>query len=330
MSTHSNSSVYANVFDRVTAKIITDLERGVRPWQKPWHGKNATSPLRRPRRHNGLPYNGVNILLLWDAALERGYQNSTWMTFHQAADYGARVRKGERASWIVYANKVTKTEMNVLTGVETERQIPFLRGYSVFNVEQIDGLPQEFHPQPTIATTESALQRLDHVDQFLQNTRALIEHGGNRAFYSEGRDYIQMPELEAFIDRESYYATLTHEITHWTKHKDRLNRDFGRVVWGDEGYAKEELVAEIGSAFLCADLGITPEIRDDHAAYIDHWLRALKNDRKLIFAAASHATKAVEFIQSRQLSAVNNLRNNNVVSGPQKPLMPTHQLCLSL
>jgi antirestriction protein ArdC len=113
-----------------------------------------------------------------------------------------------------------------------------------------------------------------------------------------------MPFIDAFKDSESYYATLTHETTHWTKHEKRLNRDFGRVVWGDEGYAKEELVAEIGSAFLCADLGITPEIREDHAAYIERWLKALKNDKKLIFTAAAHATRAVEFLKSKQPSFV--------------------------
>ena len=136
--------------------------------------------------------------------------------------------------------------------------------------------------------------------RFIQHTGALIRHGGNRAYYAEASDHVQMPPLEAFTDAEGYYATLTHELTHWTKHPDRLECEFGRKVWGDEGSAKEELVAELGSAFLCADLGITPETRADHAAYIDNWLQALKNDRKLIFTAASHASKAVDFLKNRQ------------------------------
>jgi len=289
-----------SVFDRVTQKIIADLEQGVRPWQKPWNGNNAASRIVRPRRHNGEPYNGVNVLLLWDAALTKGYQNPTWMTFKQAEEYDARVRKGERASWIVYANKVTKVEVDATTGADIEKQIPFLRGYSVFNVEQIDGLPEKFLLKPEVSTNAPTINRLENIDHFLGNTGVIIQHGGDKAYYSEGRDYVQMPFIEAFKDGESYYATLLHESTHWTKHKDRLNRDFGRVVWGDEGYAKEELVAEIGSAFLCADLGITPEIREDHAAYIESWLKALKNDRKLIFTSAAHATRAVDFLKSKQ------------------------------
>ena len=289
-----------NIFDRVTQKIIADLEQGVRPWQKPWSGGNAAPRIVRPRRHSGEPYNGVNILLLWGAAIERGFQNPTWMTFMQAEEYGAHVRKGEKSSWIVYANKVTKTETDAKTGEDIERQIPFLRGYNVFNAEQIEGLPEKFLLQPQMPTTSPGIGRLENVDHFFKNTGVLIHHGGDRAYYAEGSDHIQMPFIDAFRDGESYYATLAHEATHSTKHEKRLNRDFGRVVWGDEGYAKEELVAEIGSAFLCADLGITPEIREDHAAYIESWLKALKNDKKLIFTAAAHATRAVDFMKGKQ------------------------------
>lgn len=291
---------FVNVYDRVTNKIIADLEQGVRSWQKPWSGENAGSRIIRPRRHNGEPYNGVNVLLLWGATLEKGYLNPTWMTFAQAEQYKAHVRKGEKSTFIVYSNKTTKTDIDDQTGEPTEREVSFLKGYNVFNVEQIEGLPERFH-QPAETQTPTTLgQRLDDVDHFIRNTGALIRHGGNRAFYAEGNDYVQMPLIDAFKDSESYYATLAHEVTHWTKHKTRLDRDFGRKDWGDEGYAKEELVAEIGSAFLCADLGITPEIRDDHAAYIDHWLKALKDDRKLIFSAAAHATRSVEFLKSKQ------------------------------
>lgn len=289
-----------NVYDRVTHKIIADLEQGVRSWQKPWSGDNAATRIMRPLRHNGEAYNGVNVLLLWDAALRGGYQNPTWMTFKQAEAYGAHVRKGEKSSFIVYADKITKLEADSVTGADVERHIPFMRGYNVFNVEQIEGLPERFLIRPDALTETPLIERLVSVDDFMTNTGAVIRHGGGRAYYAEGSDHIQMPSFDAFKDAESYYATLAHETTHWTKHKSRLDRDFGRVVWGDEGYAKEELVAEIGAAFLCADLGITPEIREDHAAYIDHWLKALKNDKKLIFTAAAHATRAVEFMKARQ------------------------------
>ena len=289
-----------SVFDRVTQKIIADLEQGVRPWQKPWSGDNAASHIVRPRRHNGEPYNGVNILLLWDAAIAGGYQNPTWMTFKQADEYGAHVRKGEKAALVVYANKITKTETDAATGKDVEREIPFLRGYHVFNVEQIDGLPDKFQPTPAALVVPSNISWIENVEHFIRNTGAVIRHGGDKAYYAEGSDHVQIPFIDAFKDSESYYATITHEVTHWTKHKDRLNRDFGRVVWGDEGYAKEELVAEIGAAFLCADLGITPEIREDHAAYIETWLKALKNDKKLIFTAAAHASRAVEFLKAKQ------------------------------
>ncbi|MDD2324405.1 MAG: zincin-like metallopeptidase domain-containing protein [Alphaproteobacteria bacterium] len=289
-----------NVYDRVTQKIIADLEQGVRPWQKPWSGDSTASRIMRPLRHNGEAYNGVNVLLLWDAALRGGYQNPTWMTFKQAEVYGAHVRKGEKSSFIVYADKITKLEADSMTGADVERHIPFMRGYNVFNVEQIEGLPERFLIRPEALPETSLIERLVSVDDFMMNTGVVIRHGGGRAYYAEGSDHIQMPSFDAFKDAESYYATLAHETTHWTKHKSRLDRDFGRVVWGDEGYAKEELVAEIGAAFLCADLGITPEIREDHAAYIDHWLKALKSDKKLIFTAAAHATRAVEFMKAKQ------------------------------
>jgi len=288
-----------NIYSHVTDKIIADLERGVRPWQKPWSGTNAAPRIVRPLRHTGEPYNGMNILLLWDATIYGGFQNATWMTFKQAEDYGAHVRKGEKASLVVYADKIVKTETDIKTGEDMERVIPFMKGYSVFNVEQIEGLPEKFLlPPPPIE--ESSPNRLEKVEDFIQHTGAVIRNGGDRAFYSEKSDHVQMPVIDAFTDSESYYGTLTHELTHWTKHESRLNRDFGRKVWGDEGYAKEELVAEIGAAFLCADLGITPEVRKDHAAYIDFWLKELRNDKKLIFTAAAHASRAVEFLKSKQ------------------------------
>ena len=144
--------------------------------------------------------------------------------------------------------------------------------------------------------------RISHAEEFFGNTGADIRHGGNSAHYSGGSDHVQMPFFETFRSPEAYYATLGHELTHWTKHPKRLDREFGRKKWGDEGYAREELVAELGAAFLCADLGLTPEAGTDHAAYIQSWLKVLKEDKRAIFSAAAHAQKAADFLHGFQKS----------------------------
>ena len=147
---------------------------------------------------------------------------------------------------------------------------------------------------------EQTPERIERADRFFAHTKADIRTGGNQAFYAIQADYVRMPPFETFRDAESYAATLAHELTHWTRHESRLNREFGRKRFGDEGYAMEELVAELGSAFLCADLNITPEIREDHASYIDSWLKVLKQDKRAVFSAASHASKAVDFLHALQ------------------------------
>ena len=298
----TQTTLKIDVYTRVTNKIIETLETGVRPWLKPWSVEHASGRISRPLRANGIPYQGVNVLLLWGEAMEKGYVAPFWMTFKQAADLGAHVRKGEHGSLVVYADTLHKTETDEKTGDEIERAIPFMKGYNVFNVEQIDGLTEHYYAKP--AEPLLASERLEHVDVFFRNTAAEIRTGGNRAFYSIHDDYIQMPPFEAFRDAESHAATLSHEAVHWTRHSKRLDRDFGRKQWGDEGYAKEELVAELGSAFLCADLGITPDVRDDHAAYIASWLAVLKNDKRFIFTAASSAQKAADYLHSLQPSNV--------------------------
>jgi antirestriction protein ArdC len=286
-----------DIYAHVTDKIISELENGTRPWMQPWNAEHAAGRITRPLRHNGIPYNGINILMLWSAALDNGYAAPYWLTYKQTKDLGAQVRKGERSSLVVYANTFTRTEENT-DGEQEEHKIPFLKSYSVFNAEQIDGLPEHYTAlaEPVI----DPVQRIEHADRFFANTGADIRHGGNRAFYQISSDFIQMPLFEAFRDAESYIATLSHETTHWTRHPSRLDRDFGRKKFGDEGYAREELVAELGSAFLSADIGITPEIRDDHAAYIGSWLKVLKEDKRAIFQAAAHATRAVDYLHSLQ------------------------------
>lgn len=292
--THNNTN-RQDVYTRVTDKIVAELEKGVRPWIKPWSAEHAAGRITRPLRHNGQTYSGINILMLWASAMEQDFTAPIWMTFRQAKELNANVRKGEKGSLVVYANTLTRTE-EADNGEEVERQIPFMKGYTVFNIEQIDGLPDHYYSKP--APRMDGPQRIDHAESYFTGLKADIRHGGNRAYYSVSTDHVQMPYFESFRDAESYYATLAHEMTHWTRHQTRLDRSFGRKTWGDEGYAREELVAELGSAFLCADLDLTPEVRDDHAAYIGSWLEVLKNDKRAIFSAAAHAQRAVDFLNA--------------------------------
>jgi antirestriction protein ArdC len=285
----------------VTDKIVSSLEQGVRPWMQPWSAEHAAGRITKPLRANGVAYQGINVLVLWSEAITKGYSAPIWMTFRQALELNAHVRKGERGSTVVYASTITRSGMNEATGEEIEQAIPFLKSYTVFNVEQIEDLPSQYH-----AVAEPRLdpvQRIERADAFFATTRADVKHGGNRAYYNIGSDFVQMPAFEAFRDAESYYATLAHECTHWTRHDSRLAREFGRKRWGDAGYAMEELVAELGSAFLCADLDLTPEIREDHSAYIASWLEVLKNDKRAIFRAAAHAQRAADFLAGLQAKA---------------------------
>jgi antirestriction protein ArdC len=287
-----------DVYERITAKIVADLEQGVRPWLKPWNAEAMAARIMRPLRSNGVPYRGINIVMLWMEAMEKGYVAPIWMTFKQALELGAHVRKGEKGSLVVYADTITRTESGE-NGEEREAVIPFMKGYTVFNVEQIEGLPPQYHAKPEPPKLD-APQRIAHAESFFAATGASITHGGNRAYYAQEPDHIRMPPFETFVDAEAYYATLAHECCHWTKHPKRLDREFGRKRWGDEGYALEELVAELGAAFVCADLALTPEVREDHASYIASWLKVLKDDKRAVFTAASHAQKAADYLSGLQ------------------------------
>lgn len=287
-----------DVYTRITGQIIADLEKGVKSWTKPWKGvDDDASRITMPRRQNGEAYQGINILSLWGSAMEKGFSSATWVTFKQAKELGGHVLKGEKGSLVVYANTLNRTETDE-KGEETELKIPYMKGYTVFNAEQIEGLPENYYDKPEC--TDNPVERIEHAEKFFAATGAAIHHGGAQAFYAVAHDHVKLPFIEAFTDAEGYYATLAHEITHWTRHPDRLNRDFGRKAWGDEGYAKEELVAELGAAFICADLGIKLEDREDHAAYIASWLKVLKEDKRAIFRAAAHAQRAVNFLHDLQ------------------------------
>ena len=290
----------ADVYTRVTSKILADLERGNLTWLQPWQAGHQAGPVSRPLRAGGQAYRGINVIMLWAAAMERNYSCPLWLTYRQASELGGQVRKGEKGALVVYANEIVRTDTDE-NGADVEVKIPFMKGYTVFNGEQIDGLPGHFYAtQPPL---KNQIERLEFAERFFANTKITVQHGGNRAFYSVDRDLVQMPEFQTFRDGESYYATLAHECCHATRHPARLNRDLGRKKYADAGYAMEELVAEIGSAFLCCDLGITPESREDHAAYIQSWLTVLKNDTRAIFTAASHAQKAADFLKNLQPQA---------------------------
>ncbi len=294
MKNEPNSTSRQDVYTRVTAQIVADLEKGVRPWMKPWNAEHAAGRITRPLRHNGQPYSGINILSLWMSATVQNFAAPIWMTFRQALELDAHVRKGEKGSLVVYANSITRTEHDQKSGGDVEREIPFLKAYSVFNVEQISGLPELYYAKA--APTLDPVARIDHAEKFLHATRAVINHGGNRAYYSHSTDAVQMPPFESFRDADSYYSTLSHELTHWVGAKSRLDRNFGGYRFGSNAYAQEELVAELGAAFLCADLELALEARKDHSAYIGHWLEVMKSDSRAIFTAAAHAQKAADFI----------------------------------
>ncbi|MGH6910711.1 MAG: ArdC family protein [Phenylobacterium sp.] len=287
-----------DLYARVTNLIIADLERGVRPWTRPWSAEHLAGRISRPLRHTGEPYNGINVLLLWAAAVDRGFAAPTWMTFRQALALGGCVRKGEHGATVVYADRLTREETDE-QGEDVARTIPFLKAYAVFNVAQIDGLPERY---AAASAAPAGPERIASADAFFAATGMTLRDGGGQAFYLPSGDYVQMPPLAAFDDAEAYYATLAHEATHWTGHPTRLARDFRSSRWGDAGYAVEELVAELGAAFLCAELGLALTPRAEHADYLGHWLKVLRADHRAIFTAASHAQRAADFLKGQGVS----------------------------
>src|SRR6202167_4665071 len=295
-NTMQNTTERKDAYSRITTQIVEYLERGVRPWTRPWNAEHAAGRITRPLRFNGQPYSGINVLSLWMSALIQNFAAPIWMTYRQAGELNAHVRKGEKGSLVVYANAITRAEYDDKTGEDVEHEIPYMKGYTVFNVEQIEGLPEIYYAKA--APPPDHVARIDHAEKFLRATGAKIAHGGNRAFYSLSTDAVQMPPFETFRDADSYYSTLAHELTHATGAKSRLDRDFGGHRFGSNAYAQEELVAELGAAFLCADLELALEPREDHAAYIANWLEVLKGDNRAIFTAAAHAQRAADYIHT--------------------------------
>lgn len=299
--TNTNNKPRRDIYQEITDQIVLELERGVRPWVKPWSASHMEGRVLLPLRHNGVAYRGVNVLALWLSGIAKGYHAPFWMTFRQALSLGGCVRKAEKGSLTVFANTLTREETDTQSGEAVTNEIHYMKGYTVFNVEQIDGLPAHYYPAPEPKL--ETLPRIARAEAFFAALGADIRQGGNQAYYSPVHDYVQMPPFPAFRDPESYYATLAHECTHWTRHPSRLARSFDQKRFGDDGYAMEELVAELGSAFTCAALDLTPELRTDHASYLDHWLSVLKADKRAIFTAAAHAQAASDFLQARQPEA---------------------------
>ena len=285
---------------RITDRILAEMKRGVTPWTKPWSVEALAGRVTRPLRATGEPYRGINVILLWMEAVAGGYASPTWMTYRQAQALGGQVRKGEHGAPIVYYGEAKRTEQNE-QGEEREAGFRFLKTYTVFNVAQIEGLPERFTPAPVEPCPAPRTEgRIAGAEAFFAAIGADVRHGGDQAYYAVGADRIQLPPFEAFHDAHGYYATRGHETVHWTRHPSRLDRSFGREKWGDEGYAREELVAELGAAFLAADLGLSLEPRPDHAAYLASWIKVLQNDKRAIVSAASHAERAVAFLHQMQ------------------------------
>ena len=288
-----------DIHARITETIVADLEKGVRPWMKPWSARGLEGRITRPLRHTGEPYTGINVLLLWSESLARGFEAPLWMTYRQASQIGAQVRKGETGATVVYASRFTKTETDS-RGDKVERDIPFLKTYTVFNCDQIDGLPDHYYHRPDRII--DPVSRIELADRFFENTGAAIRHGGTKAYFASASDHIQMPPFESFRDAESYVAVLSHEATHWTAPAHRVGRDLSRYHKDRTERAREEIIAELGSCFLCADLGIVPELepRSDHVSYLRSWLKILKDDKRAIFQAAAHAQRAVTYLHNLQ------------------------------
>jgi antirestriction protein ArdC len=281
-----------DVYARVTSQIVNAIEQGVGNWRMPWHtsGRFAFSPINVTTKK---AYRGINTLCLWAAAQSKGYESGEWGTYPQWQERGAQVRKGEKATLVVFWKFASDSAETQEDGEETipagRSRLLFSRGYSVFNASQVDGYA------PKAQSDASVLERIEQAEAFFKKVGANVRHGGNQAYYAPASDHIQMPPFQAFRENGFYYSTLAHEHTHWTANAGRCNRQLGKR-FGDNAYAAEELIAELGAAFVCAQIGLSTEPRPDHAQYINSWLRVLKADKRAIFTAASKAQQASDFL----------------------------------
>lgn len=290
-----------DVYEAVTNQIISAIEQGPGKVIMPWHSTGGA--ITRPTNvSSGNAYRGVNTVALWAAAANHGFAEGLWGTYRQWQDRGAQVRKGEKSSLIIFYKEFDTDDADLHDNDRLKERRFMVRASRVFNVAQVDG-----YKRPDVDVTSDPVDPIAHADAFVKASGARIREAGDSAFYHPAKDAITMPNrfrfrhTETSSATEGWYSVLFHELVHWTGADHRLARTFGER-FGDDAYAMEELVAELGAAFLCSDLKITAEPRPDHAAYIDHWLRIMKGDKKAIFAAASAAARATEYLSDLQPS----------------------------
>ena len=285
-------------YQQVTDRIVAMLETGVRPWAQGW---NAPAGGGRPLRVDGQGYRGANVINLWAAGIERGFASPFWMTYKAARERGGQVKKGAKSESAFYVGTIDRTETKA-SGEEVDRTIAFLKAYCVFNADEIEGLPEHFYAKASGHTPLSEGSRMPAADAFIAATGARIVHGGGKCFYRPSADQIHLAEFAAFTCIEEYYSTALHELVHWSGSEKRLDR-LTKSPYGSPEYAFEELVAELGAAYLCADLGVANEPREDHASYIAGWIKKMNEDNRAIFRAASHAEKAAGFLHGTAAAA---------------------------
>ncbi|MBN9048973.1 MAG: DUF1738 domain-containing protein [Rhizobiales bacterium] len=283
----------ANLYDEITDKIIAELEAGRVPWVQPWGTTVARAPLAMPKNASTCrQYSGVNVLILWGVVIEQGFTGQSWLTFRQALSLGGHVRKGERGTTVVYADRFIPDDekKRAAESGEDAQAIPFLKRFTVFNTDQCDELPDEI---ATVAPPPPPGMIEPRVETLIKATGIDFRIGGNRAFYVPSGDYVQVPPPAAYFEPINWHRTALHELGHASGHHSRLNRDLSGAH-GSKKYAFEELIAELCAAFSCASLGIAPTVR--HADYIGSWLEVLREDNRAIVRAASQASKAADFI----------------------------------
>ncbi len=292
-----------DVHQVVTNRMIEILERGTRPWVHPW--KKAGQGISFPKRHNGEAYRGMNVLLLWATAEEKGYRSPFWMTFKQALEYGACVRKGEKGAMVIKYGTVVKDEKGNTKKTNAEpsdddRKIGYLRSYTVFNAEQIDGLSADFFPAPIEADEAPTAAPDLELEAYFGRVGANVETTSCNPCYVPALDVIRMPPIGEFVSTTEYYSTLAHEISHYVSVPKRL--DLESAMTGKQGYAENELSAEISACLIFANLGLAPDL-EQSAAYLESWLRALRGDKKFIFRAASRAQTIADYVHETATSA---------------------------
>ena len=283
----------ANLYQEITHKIIAELEAGRVPWVQPWGRTAATAPLGLPSNAaTGRHYSGINVIILWTAVIERAFSGQSWLTFRQALGLGGHVRKGERGTTVVYVDRFIPDDERRRAEEEGDepQAIPFLKRFTVFNADQCEDLPEGLASGPAPLPERLILPQ---AEALIRATGADLRIGGDRAFYVPSADYIQVPPPAAYFEPVNWHRTALHELGHWAGAANRLGRDLSGA-FGSALYAKEELVAEMTSAFLCASLGIVPTVR--HADYLGSWVEVLREDSRAIVRAASAASKAADYI----------------------------------